>query len=285
MSAIDWTTIMSAIRAWVVGGSGLPDTAVFWKDGKLARPTAPFIELGIIEIGQPAHDYISKELNIFTFTPITVVADVPGNRFTAVAHGMLTGDGPVRLTTTGTAPTPFVTATDYWIIKLDADHFRLANTFVHAMAATPLALTGAGTGTIQVVGNSTLRAGIEIKRTAKGIRECTLEMQCFAPEGSVHVAQQILTDVQAALTLYTQPLNIAGVGMSDVGVATTTSSVKILEGRRGSILEPRAICEMSFFADSSISDFTTFIQTVQVAITPQNVDGTALPVISEVIST
>src|SRR6185312_15668994 len=164
MSAIDWPTIMSAIRAWVLGGSGLSDTSVYWKYGKVARQPAPFIELGIIEIEQPAHDYITKEY-------------IPGNP-----------------------------------------------------------------------------NGSQLKRTAKGLRICTLEMQCFAPEGSTFQASQILTDVQAALSLYTQPLNIAGVGMSDVGVATTTSSVKILEGRRGSILEPRAICEMSFFTNSELSD-------------------------------
>jgi len=275
---------MSAIRAWVVGGSGLPDTSVYWKYGKVARQSAPFVELSVIDMEQPAHDYVDKTFNYYTFNPITVTIDVPGNRFTAVAHGMLTGDGPVRLNSTGTAPTPFATGKDYWIIKLDADHFRLADTFLHAMASTPLVLTGAGTGTITVSGTQTLRVGQEIQRTAKGIRVCTLEMQCFAPEGSTYQAMQILTDVQGSLALYTQPLNIAGVGMSDVGVATTTSSVKILEGRRGSILEPRAICNMSFFVDSAMSDFTTFIQTVSVAITPQNVDGSALPVITEVIS-
>lgn len=284
MSAIAWTSIMSAIRAWVVGSSGLPNTSVIWKYGKLARPVEPFIELSIIDIGQPAHDYIDRRYNIFTFPAITVTPDVAGTRFTAVAHGMLTGDGPVRVTATGTAPTPFVVATDYWIVKLDADHFRLASTFVNAMASTAITLTGAGTGTIQVVGNLTLRAGQEIQRTARGIRECTLEMQCFGQEGMVHQATQILSDVTAGLSLYTQPLNIAGVGMSDVGVATLTSGVKLLEGRRGGILEPRAISEMTFYTNSAISDYSTFIQTVQVAIKPLNVDGSALPDINEVVS-
>lgn len=282
-NAIDWVGIMHAIRLWIVGGSGLPDTQVYWKYGKVARQPAPFVELSIIDVDQIGHDYITSELNIFTFAAVTMVTDVPGNRFTAVAHGFLTGDGPVRITAT-TAPTPFALATDYWIIKLDADHFRLATKFQNAMNSIAPVLTGAGTGTIQIIGNSTVRAGQEIKRTAKGIRECTLEMQCFGPEGSVYVASSVLVDVVAALTLYTQPLNIAGVGMSDVGVATLASGVKLLEGRRGSILEPRAISQMSFYVNSAMSDFATFIESVQVAIKPQNVDGSALPEIDEVIS-
>jgi hypothetical protein len=192
--AIDWDTIMSAIRAWIVGATGLPDNQVYWKYGKMARQPSPSIELCITDVEPIAHDYITKDF-------------IPGNP-----------------------------------------------------------------------------NGSQLKRTAKGIRECTLEMQCFAPEGSVHQASKVLSNATGALALYTQPLNIAGVGMSDLGVATMTSGVKILEGRRGSILEPRAISQMSFYVNSAMSDFTTYIETVQVAIKPQNVDGSALPEIDEVIS-
>ena len=46
---------------------------------------------------------------------------------TAVAHGLLTGDGPFQVSNSGGAlPTGLTELTDYWIIRIDADNFYLA---------------------------------------------------------------------------------------------------------------------------------------------------------------
>ncbi len=68
--------------------------------------------------------------------------------FTATAHGLLTGDGPVQVSNAGGAlPTGLVAATDYWVIKLTANTFKLATSFLNAMAGTNLLISTDGTGT------------------------------------------------------------------------------------------------------------------------------------------
>lgn len=61
-------------------------------------------------------------------------------------HGLLTGDGPIRLTTSGTLPTGLALATDYWVIKTGAGTFKLAASLEDALAGTAVAFSDAGTG-------------------------------------------------------------------------------------------------------------------------------------------
>ena len=69
------------------------------------------------------------------------------NLMTIVAHGLHTGDGPIRFTTSGTLPAGLALATDYYVIKLSADTFSLATTLANALAGTAIDITGNGTGT------------------------------------------------------------------------------------------------------------------------------------------
>src|SRR5579859_5024629 len=75
---------------------------------------------------------------------------------TDAGHGLFTGDGPVRLTTSGTLPAGLLANTDYWIVKLTADTYELATSFANAMASTPVvvAFTGNGTGTLTITGTA-----------------------------------------------------------------------------------------------------------------------------------
>ena len=66
---------------------------------------------------------------------------------TNVAHGLLTGDGPFQLTSTGTLPAGLALATNYWIIRLTADTFSFASTLANALAGTAVDITDAGSGT------------------------------------------------------------------------------------------------------------------------------------------
>lgn len=64
------------------------------------------------------------------------------------AHGLHTGDGPVQLTNSGGAlPAGESAATDYFIIRNDADTFFLATSRTLALAGTHILLSGDGTGT------------------------------------------------------------------------------------------------------------------------------------------
>ena len=71
---------------------------------------------------------------------------------TATAHGYVTGDR-VRLTNSGGAlPAGLAAATDYYVIRLTADTFKLAASDALATAGTAVDITGTGTGTHSIVG-------------------------------------------------------------------------------------------------------------------------------------
>lgn len=79
--------------------------------------------------------------------------------FTAASHGLLTGDGPIRLTNSGGAlPAGLATATDYYVIRSSANDFKLATSFANALAGTAVEISGNGTGTHTLVDTaSTMR--------------------------------------------------------------------------------------------------------------------------------
>jgi hypothetical protein len=82
-----------------------------------------------------------------TFAPgdITVGTDV----IAKVAHGMTSGAGPFRLSSSGTLPTGTGIAadTDVWVIAASTDQFKLATSRANALAGTAIDITVAGSGT------------------------------------------------------------------------------------------------------------------------------------------
>jgi len=58
-------------------------------------------------------------------------------------HGYSNGF-KIRLTTTGTLPAPFMTATDYFVIVVDEDTIQLASSLSNAFAETPIDITNQG---------------------------------------------------------------------------------------------------------------------------------------------
>ena len=72
---------------------------------------------------------------------VTVGSDSVGE----TAHGYLTGlEG--QLTTTGTLPGGLATATNYYIIRVDADSYKFATSRANAEAGTAVDITSAGGG-------------------------------------------------------------------------------------------------------------------------------------------
>ena len=77
-------------------------------------------------------------------------ANTTTDAMTATAHGKSTGFGPVRLTNAGGAlPAGLATATNYWLVVVDANTVKFATTEANAIASTPVVvdITGTGTGT------------------------------------------------------------------------------------------------------------------------------------------
>lgn len=84
----------------------------------------------------------------FTFTVNHVTST---SNLSATAHGLQNGDGPIQLTTTGSLPTGLAAATNYYVIFVDADTFKLAASLTDAYAATAVTFSTDGSGTNQVI--------------------------------------------------------------------------------------------------------------------------------------
>lgn len=81
-------------------------------------------------------------------TPIAKVftADNATEIFTATAHGFSLGL-KIQVATTGVLPVGLSAVTDYFVIPIDANTFKLATSLVNANAGTNLSITTDGTGT------------------------------------------------------------------------------------------------------------------------------------------
>jgi hypothetical protein len=71
--------------------------------------------------------------------------DLSSDAITIASHGYITGT-KAALTTAGTLPTG-VTATNYWIIKIDDNTVKLASSLANAVAGTKVNITVDGSGT------------------------------------------------------------------------------------------------------------------------------------------
>lgn len=90
---------------------------------------------------------------------IIFTADAGTDLLTCVGHGLLTGEGPAATRNIGGGlPAPLAAVTDYWVIRIDADHVKLATSSSNAMAGTAINLTTNGTGT------NVLEIGIPYRR-------------------------------------------------------------------------------------------------------------------------
>ncbi len=80
----------------------------------------------------------------------TALAGGDDSELHGVAHGLLTGDGPVQVKSTLTVPAGLAALIDYYVVKDDADNVGLATSRTDAMAGKVIQFTGAGTGTIKL---------------------------------------------------------------------------------------------------------------------------------------
>lgn len=281
---------MSAIQAWVKGASSLDDAHVLWSLYNAPRPPAPWIELNIQESRAPAHDWTTKARNVFHFAdqPVSSV-NTSTDALAIAAHPFTTGAGPVRITAV-TAPGGLSVDTDYWVVVADSSHVQMATSFQNTGGnylgnpITVVDITSAGVGPIAVVQRpTTTRAGIGVTRTAEGIREIHLEIQVFGALASGIQAFSLAQDVIAAIPLYLYSLDLAGVGISDLGVSFVQGSVRATTGFRGELIEPRATMDVVIYVASSLSAYSDFIESVQLAARLETSGGESIPEIDVTI--
>lgn len=90
--------------------------------------------------------YLGRALSAATVLgTVTITIASPGV-VTKTAHGLVTGD-TITLTTTGALPTGLSVATTYWVIRVDANTFKLATSLANAQAGTAITTTGTQSGT------------------------------------------------------------------------------------------------------------------------------------------
>lgn len=82
----------------------------------------------------PSFDFVDADVTVATDT----IAET--------GHGMITGDGPGRLTTDGVLPVPLAIDTPYWVIRVDDDNFKIAASEADALANIPIDITSAAGG-------------------------------------------------------------------------------------------------------------------------------------------
>lgn len=142
-------------------------------DGEGVTPSTATYTSGVGAIRAQIHAGLVTDLNAVTgknylaafaaapvIAPKTFTADHTTSHLTTAGHGYLTGDGPVELTNSGGAlPAGLLLATDYWMVRVDANTFGLATSLANALASPPVlaSFSDNGTGTQTVSQDTTLR--------------------------------------------------------------------------------------------------------------------------------
>lgn len=241
-------TLEKGLHGWVVAATGLATDRVRWaKQGQaVPRPAAGGAWVSLNEVGREAGgpDWTERASYPLTFADMAVAAVSAGaDTLTITAHGRATGDGPVRLETTGVAPSGLAIATDYWLIVVDANTVKLAATFLDAIDLTAVPIADAGTGTHTIVDTAdTVRAGAELVATTTGTRTATISIQCFAGDATGTATPSAYLDkLRAALALEGVRANLKAEGLAVASVGPTRDLSVALNG--GATFEPRAVLE------------------------------------------
>lgn len=91
--------------------------------------------------------------NVFTANAVTDQLTVTSNTL-----NYQTGV-PFTVTTTGTLPAPLTASTQYFAIRIDATHIKVATSYANAIAGIAINITGAGSGTNTLVSDGQLQQG------------------------------------------------------------------------------------------------------------------------------
>lgn len=262
-----WPAIQKALHNWIVACTGLAADKVIWGQQAGGRPTQPGIVLRIMNDEDRGMPWIDHTPNPLVFNDIVITSiDATANTFTKVAHGLLTGDGPVRMVG-ASLPLGILPNVNYWIIKVTNDTFKLADGFVNAMNGVGIDLQSTGSGVMTLVDTtSTLRAGQEITLIQRSLIKATLTVECYTDIGvGLDKASAILARV-ASRRLLPTPLQIledANIGVSEI------TRVRAYGGTQGNyIFEPRASMDVMLYLVSEASETGGIIERAVITDVP-----------------
>lgn len=77
---IDWPTIETAIRSWVIAGSGLDPSKVFFAGQGSTRPLAPFITIQVVDVKPLGRDWTDTDDNPTPTPGNEIITTVRGER-------------------------------------------------------------------------------------------------------------------------------------------------------------------------------------------------------------
>lgn len=124
----------------------------------------------VINISQA--DTVAYQLNYSDATPgakTFVAANVsinPANTITITAHGFFTG---LKVALTGTNLPTGLSATNYWVIVVDANTISLATSLANAQAGTAVHITGAGTTSDAALTPATISQVVKLQQSNDGV--------------------------------------------------------------------------------------------------------------------
>lgn len=128
-------------------------------------------------------------------------ADSGTDQLASAAHGLVTGDGPAATRNIGGAlPSPLAGVTDYYIIRVDADHVKLATSNANALAGTAINLTTNGTGT------NVLELGIPYRRARTYVAKAVSVPGSQVKSADLNSLQDSDTALYDLLTGQAQPI-------------------------------------------------------------------------------
>lgn len=154
-SAADVTLVAATTSAFPPTSFGVVPSA--W--GNVGIGHVPELDIDLVAAGAAS----ITDLKVYGATRF--LGSIAGATFTTThatetvnitTHGLLTGDGPVQLTTSGALPAGFALLTDYWIIRTGASTLKLALSLADALAGTAVEITGDGTGTHTLTGTAVI---------------------------------------------------------------------------------------------------------------------------------
>ena len=132
-----------------------------WRQGEAngygqAYPYAELEIIGSTTIAATAMRVRGMVLDDLTVAATSFTTTHASEQVDSTSHGLLTGDGPIRLTNSGGAlPAGYAVDTDYYVIYVGANAFQLATSRANAFAGTAVAISGNGTGTHTYTGYTT----------------------------------------------------------------------------------------------------------------------------------
>ena len=131
-------------------GNGWGLVPAEWKSGGVEEAEIALFAAGSNAVTAAKLVAGSLEAQVLADDDVDTV-DATDNEFDIASHAYVTGDGPVRLTTTGALPAGLAIATDYWVIVMGAGAISLADSWERAMNGVEIDMGAGSSGTHTIV--------------------------------------------------------------------------------------------------------------------------------------